>query len=186
MDRNIRVPAGNVSERDLVRRAQQRDTEALTELYRRYAPRIYRYCLFHVVNDVVAEDITEEVFLNMVESLPRYVDRGIPFAAWLYRLARDRVADYHRREARRPTEALTDNLRDAAPPPEDQALQRAELRGLRQAMAQLSEVDQMVLTLRFVEGYDVEETARQMSKSIGAIKVQQHRALRRLARLLGK
>lgn len=180
------LPAGDTSEGELVRRAQQRDAEAITELYRLYSPRIYRYCLFQVLDDVAAEDITEEVFLNMVESLPRYVDRGIPFSAWLYRLAHDRVVDYHRREARRPTDGLTDDLEDGTPDPEDQVVRRLDISHLRQAMSQLSEEDRMVLHLRFVEGQSVEDTARQMRKSIGATKVFQHRALRRLAQLWGK
>ncbi len=180
------LPAGESSEGELVRRARQRDPEAITELYRRHSQRIYRYCLFQVMNDVAAEDLTEEVFLNMVEALPHYVDRGVPFSAWLYRLAHDRVVDYRRREARRATEGLTDELEDGAPAPEDQVAQRLDISHLRHAMSQLSEDDQMVLHLRFVEGYSVEDTARQMSKSIGATKVFQHRALRRLAQLWKK
>lgn len=179
------VPACDSSDAELVRRAQQRDAEAVTELYRRHAPRIYRYCLFRGVSTAAAEDVTEEVFLNMVEALPRYQERGLPFSAWLYRLAHDRLVDFHRREARQPTTLLGEDLADGAPAPEDQVARRAQIDQLRQTMSRLSEEYQLVLHLRFVEGFALEETARQMNKTIGAIKVLQHRALRRLAQLIG-
>jgi RNA polymerase sigma-70 factor (ECF subfamily) len=176
--------AGDSVEIELVRRAKQRDAEAVAELYRLHAPRIYRYCLLHVADASAAEDITEEVFVNMVEALPRYVYRGVPFSAWLYRLAHDRVIDFYRRDGRRPTEDLTDELVDGAPAPEEAVAHLGEIGRLRQAMAQLSDDHQMVLQLRFVEGFDLEQTARHMHKSIGAIKLLQHRAVRRLGELL--
>lgn len=179
------IPADQSSEKALIQQAQQRDAAAVAELYQRHAQQIYRYCLFRVADVAAAEDLTEEVFLNMVEALPRYANQGKPFAAWLYRIAHDRVVDYYRRRVRRPTAELTENLEDAQPGPEAQAIHNAELNRLRSAMSRLSEDDQLVLQLRFVEGCDVEQTARHMGKSIGAAKVLQHRALRRLAQLLG-
>jgi RNA polymerase sigma-70 factor, ECF subfamily len=122
----------------------------------------------------------------MVEALPHYVDRGVPFVGWLYRIARARVVDDYRRRARRQTDELTETLADATPGPEDQAIRHAEIHGLKQAMAQLSDDYHTVLQLRFMEGYSLEETARQMGKTIGATKVMQHRAMRQLARLLEK
>lgn len=180
------VPASQSSENEIVRRAQRREVEAVTQLYQLHVREIYRYCLFRVTDEAVAEDLTEEVFLNMLEALPRYVDRGIPFVGWLYRIARARVVDYHRRRARRQTDELTETLADATPGPEDQAIRHAEIHGLKQAMAQLSDDYHTVLQLRFMEGYGLEETARQMGKTIGATKVMQHRALRQLAQLLKK
>ena len=180
------VPAGNSSEKALVERAQRYEAEAISKLYQLHVGEIYRYCLFRVTDEATAEDLTEEVFLNMVEGLPRYVGRGIPFVAWLYRIARARVVDYYRRGARRQTDELTETLADATPGPEAEAMRRAEIHDLRQAMARLSDDYQTVLQLRFIEGYSVEETARQMEKTIGATKVMQHRAARQLARLLEK
>ena len=180
------VPADLDPEAELIRRAQQREAEAVTELYRLHAGRIYRYCLFRVCDVAIAEDLTGEVFLNMVQALPRYVNSGRPFVAWLSRIAHDRVADYYRSQARHPTAPISDGMCDAAPAPEDEAIQQAELQRLWRVTAQLSDDYQMVLQLRFVEGLDLEETARLMRKSVGAVKVLQHRALRRLAHLLGK
>jgi RNA polymerase sigma-70 factor, ECF subfamily len=173
------------SEQSLVKRAQQRDAEALNELYQRHVGPISRYCLFRVLDDAAAQDLTQEIFLDMVESLPYYVDTGAPFAAWLFRIARNRVVDYYRRQARRQTDELTESVQDSAPGPEALAAQHADIVDLRRAMAKLAEDYRLVLQLRFVEGLNVEQTARQMGKTAGATKVMQHRALRQLARLLG-
>jgi len=172
------------SEQGLIERAQGRDPDAVSELYRRYAGQIYRFCLFRVSDEATAQDLTEDVFVNMLESLPRYVNRGKPFVSWLYRIAHDRMVDHYRRRARRPSEALSDSLMDHAPGPEAMAAQNAEIQQMWDAMPHLSEDHRLVLQLRFVEGYDVEQTARLLGKSIGATKVLQHRALKQLARRL--
>ena len=79
------------SDSPLIQRAKQRDPDAITEIYQRYSGQIYRFCLYRVSDEATAQDLTADVFLNMVESLPRYEDRGAPFMAWLFRLAHDRV-----------------------------------------------------------------------------------------------
>jgi RNA polymerase sigma-70 factor (ECF subfamily) len=132
----------------------------------------------------VAEDLTGDVFLQMVQALHRYTDRGAPFAAWLFRIAHDRVIDYHRRQARRPTVPLFEALSDDEPGPETQAAHQADTHGLRAAMKVLTDEQRTVLQLRFLEGHSVELTARLMRKTPGAIKALQHRALSRLGRRL--
>jgi RNA polymerase sigma-70 factor, ECF subfamily len=178
------VPA-DPPDHTLVRRAQQHDPDAVSELYRRYAGQIYRFCRFRVADEASAQDLTGDIFLNMVEALPRYVIRDTPFAAWLYRLAHDRVVDHYRRLGRRPTADLSESLPDGTPGPEVLAIQHASAERLRAAMTQLSDDYRLVLQLRFMEGYDLAQTAQTMCKSVGATKVLQHRALRRLAQLLG-
>lgn len=180
------MPANHSSEETLIQRAQQGKADAVAELYHLHAGEIFRYCLFRVGDQATAEDLTEEVFLNMVEALPRYVNQGAPFAAWLYRIAHHRVVDYHRRMVHRQTEALPENLMDGASDPEDQAIHQAEIRRLKNALARLDDEQQTVLQLRFVEGYSLEETARLLGKTVGAIKARQHRALRQLAQTLGQ
>src|SRR5436190_20401058 len=120
------VPA-DPAEPILVRSAQQRDPEAVSELYRRYVGQIYRFCVFRVSDEATAQDLTEDVFVNMLESLPRYVDKGAPFVAWLYRIAHARVIDYYRRNARRPVAELTESLVDHTPEPEALAAQNADM-----------------------------------------------------------
>jgi|SRR5579859_354747 len=174
------------SDRALIQRAQKHDADAVAELYHRYSGLIYRFCLFRVPDEALAQDLTADVFLNMVESLPKYVDRGLPFAAWLFRIAHHRLVDHYRREERHPMEELTDSLPDIQPGLEATAAQHMEAQRLSRAMAQLSYDYRLILQLRFVEGFDLAQSALTMQKSVGAAKVMQHRALRELARLLAQ
>jgi RNA polymerase sigma-70 factor (ECF subfamily) len=175
------VPASPDSEASLIRRAQQGDAEAVAELYRLHSPAVYRYFYFRVHDRATAEDLTGEVFVKMVEGLPRFVERGAPLAAWLFRIAHDRVVDHHRRTAYRQSEPLSDGLELGGPGTEAQALQQAEMERIRAAVATLTEEQRMVIQLRFVEGYNLEQCATIMRKTTGAIKALQHRALHQLA-----
>lgn len=174
----------NASERALVQRALRGDPDAIAHLYETYADEIFRFCLVRVRDRAVAEDLTGEVFINMVEALPRYVDLGVPFRAWLYRIAHARAMDFWRRMARRPSTDLQDDLPDGTPSPEQLTLQQLDAHALRAAMQELTEEQRQVIQLRFVEGYRPEETARLMNKTEGAVKALQHRALRQLAKRL--
>jgi RNA polymerase sigma-70 factor (ECF subfamily) len=84
----------------LVERAKAGDRAALGALYDRLADRVYRFAFFRVGRRADAEDLVQRIFLKMIESLPRYQSRGIPFEAWFFRLARNTVIDHLR--ARRP------------------------------------------------------------------------------------
>jgi len=183
----VTVPPINTSdERQLIQQAQAGHEAATTTLYQRHHPAIYRYFYFRMGNPVVAEDLTAEVFLEMVRALPRYQDYGVPFAAWLFRIAHDRMVDHLRRAARRPTTELSEDWVDEKPGPEAEARTRALTDELRAALGALTDEQQRVVQLRFIEGYTLEETARLMQKNIGAIKAMQHRALNTLAQKLKK
>jgi RNA polymerase sigma-70 factor (ECF subfamily) len=169
----------------LINRARRGDRNAIAALYRAYAEAIYRYVSYRIPDAAAAEDLTAEVFLRMVEGLPAYTPNGAPFEAWLYRIAAARVADHYRRQARRPQEALSDEEPDRAELPE-RALQEAEEQDeLRIALGQLSDEQQDILLLRFVERKSHAEVAERLGKSVTAIKSAQHRALTRLAELMG-
>lgn len=178
------MPSPETNESALIRRAQQGDTEAAAQLYRRHGPAIFRYFLFRLGDELAAEDLTGEVFLQMVRGLPRFEDRGAPFSAWLYRIAHARLVDHHRRAQVRQTEPLLDTTPDSAPGPEAESFQRAEQRRMAAALATLTEEQQLVVQLRFVEGCSLEQTAQLMQKTVGAVKAVQHRALRSLARAM--
>src|SRR5574341_120016 len=85
----------------LIEAAQRGDQQAVAELYRRHVDVVYRYVYVRVSQATVAEDITSEVFLRALETLPDYEQRGTPFLGWLYRIAHGRVVDYYRRNSRR-------------------------------------------------------------------------------------
>jgi RNA polymerase sigma-70 factor (ECF subfamily) len=169
----------------LIHCARHGDRDAIAALYRHHVDAIHRYVRYRVPDTAAAEDLTAEVFLRMVEGLPRYYQNGAPFEAWLYRIAAARVADYYRRRKRRPQESLTDAEPDRAELPERRLQNEEEQTALRAALRQLSAEQQDVLLLRFVERKSHAEVAALLGKSVTAIKSTQHRALSRLAELMG-
>jgi RNA polymerase sigma-70 factor, ECF subfamily len=168
----------------LIRQAQAGRAEAVASLYQHYAPVIFRYLFVRVSDRAAAEDLTGDVFLKMVEALPRYEDRGTPIAAWLFRIAHDRLVDYYRRSSLRQHEPLIETTPDGEPGPEGAVLTRMDGEQLYTLLRGLTEEQQLALQLRFIEGYSLEDTAALMQKTVGAIKALQHRGLRQLARQL--
>lgn len=169
----------------VIRQAQQGKSEAIATLYKMYADVIYRYIFYRVPTTEDAEDLTAEVFLRMVEGLPQYNYKGIPFEAWLYRISAARIADFYRRTKRRPQTELSDMLRDQEALPEEQIQQNEEIETLRQALQQFSDDEQTILILRFLERKSHKEVGSILGKTANAVKAAQHRALIQLAAILG-
>lgn len=173
-------------EAELVAQAKQFNRTAIAELYRRHVQQIYRYVYYWVGDEPTAEDLTAEVFLRALESLRTYSYRGVPFVAWLYRIAQARVADYHRRRARRGEKLpLDEGLIGAEEDLVSLAENRQTYRDLYIALQQLTAEQKQVIVLKFVAGLKNEEVAYVLGKSEGAIKSLQHRALASLQRILG-
>ena len=171
-----------VEEQRLLQRAQQGDADAFAALYREHVQAIFRYIAHRVNNAQLAEDLTGDVFTRALEGLPTYTDQGKPFVAWLYRIAHARVVDHYRRTERRPVES--DVEREPLPVTIDMdegLLLRQAAKALRAAIAELTDEQQQVVILRFVEGHKLETVAYLMGKNANAIKALQHRALRSLA-----
>jgi len=171
-------------EQQIVERAQQGDADAFADLYVWYAPAIFRYLLVRVGDSSVAEDLTSDVFLKAQEALRRYNRQGVPFAAWLFRIAHDRMVDHYRTQARHPSDQLTEQMPDDSLEPEVRAAAQAEASRLARAVACLTDEQKTVVQLHLMDGYSLEDTAQIMQKSIGAIKALQHRALANLAKQL--
>ena len=179
------VGALKTSDDAIIRRAQALDAGALAELYDRHFDGIYRYLFTRMRHQADAEDLTEQVFLKMVDSIKRYKPRGVAFSSWLYRIAHNLLVDRYRRAGREPVE-LSDDVRDLRPQadPAD-LLQNSEQRhALVEAVRRLTPEQQQVITMRFIENLDAEEIARQMRRRPGAIHSMQHRALASLYRFL--
>jgi RNA polymerase sigma-70 factor (ECF subfamily) len=170
-------------EEKLLQRAKGYDSEALTLLYRRHVGPIYRYIYLRVGQEDLAQDLTADVFLRALEGIGSFQYRGVPFAAWLFRIAHDRVVDHFRRRgmvgSSLKAEAVVD-WRD----PVARAEERAERERLRRAMEELTEEQRQVVALRFGEGFTSAEVARMLGKSEGAVKALQYRALAALRRIL--
>lgn len=176
----------DTAEQQLIARAQSGDGDAVAALYRRHVDAIARYIAYRVSDDTVVEDLTAEVFLRMVERLPHYRPTGAPFEAWLYRIAATRVADHYRRGARRQDRSLDEaSAGDHEPALELGIVEREEFETLRAALHELTDEQQTILILRFVERRSHDEVARILDKSPRAVAAAQHRALKKLAGLLG-
>ena len=164
-----------------VARAQGGDGGAFGELYERFAPEIGRYLLRQVHGRrETAEDLTEEVFLKALQRLGGYQARGLPFAAWLYRIARNHLIDHiraTRKRATAPLDAAPDLAADGAERELAGALDRHEL---AEALAGLSDDQRQVVSLRFLAGLTSAETARLVGKSEDAVKKLQARGLARM------
>jgi len=174
-------------ERQLIQAAQRGNEQALGQLYDAYVDRIYRYILYRVNNAETAEDLTSDVFLRVVEGLPGYQDREIPFLAWLYRIAHARLVDHYRQVTRRGSHQDIDSVNVHLQDDLDGVLMTAyHQEKVREAMRSLTEEQQQVILLRFMEGYNLQQTADALGKTVGAVKVMQHRALESLSRALTK
>jgi RNA polymerase sigma-70 factor (ECF subfamily) len=174
-----------VSESRLIEKAKAYDSEALSELYRRYANAIFRYVYYRVGDQVVAEDLASEVFVRALEGLPSYEDIGRPFEAWLYRIAHARVVDHYRKRNRQPVTPLDERWAAGdETDPRQVALYRDDTRRTWEAVNDLTDEQQQVISLRFIAGYSTREVARLLGKTEGAVKALQHRALASLRRLL--
>lgn len=172
------------SERECVERAARGDATAIGDLYRRYAPAIFRYLFYRLGDRDVAEDLTSEVFVRALEALPRYRVRGRPFSAWLYRIARARVADHYRGRRRHPLVPLVPDTPADGADPDAQAESQLTAAALRRAIVQLTPLQQQVVVLRFLEGLSHRAVAQIVGRSEGAVRVLQYRALAALRRLL--
>jgi RNA polymerase sigma-70 factor (ECF subfamily) len=163
-------------------RAAQAHPPAFAPLYDHYLPRVYRYVRARVAGADEAADLTQEIFLRALTALPAYRMQGVPFAAWLFRIARNAVTDAHRR--RRPTWSIH-TLLGWSPPaeegdPEDAVLHEEALRRLRALVLRLDEAKQELLTLRFADGLTAPEIALVTGRSEAAVKKQLSRTLIRL------
>ena len=163
----------------LVGRATAGDREAFGELYERCVRRVFRHVLY-MVNDVdLAEDLTEQTFLRALQAIHRYERRGVPFLAWLLRIARNLYLNGRRVERNNSTIYNKWNGGAAASP---EFFCEAKLDGeeVWRAVRALDGDQRQVIVLRFMDGLSYAEVADVLGKSVGAVRVAQYRALRAL------
>lgn len=165
-------------EAQLVERAKT-DSDAFGDLYLRYVRPIYNYVYYRTGNHHDAEDLTARVFHRALKHIPNYKNRGVPFSAWLYRIAHNLVANWHRDRNRRTIIPLDDfmvsTFKDDAP--EKMAENLEERESLLEAIQLLPDDRQQLLILKFVERLSNAEIGQIMGRSEGAIKSLYHRTL---------
>lgn len=169
----------NLTDEDALTRAAEGDTEAFGVLYDRYVARIYNYIYYRTGNQHDAEDLTSRVFTRAMRHISNYQDRGVPFSAWLYRIAHNLVANWHRDNSRRQEVALDDTYRTGSDGelPESVLMRTEEEDTLLTIIHHLPEDRQQLLILKFVEHLSNAEIGRIMGRTEGAIKSLYHRTL---------
>jgi RNA polymerase sigma-70 factor (ECF subfamily) len=173
-------------EAELIRRAQQRDQVALTQLYEDNFDRIYRYVVLKIGDRTEAEDMTQQVFLNALQSISSYRFKGMPFSSWLYRIAHNQVVDYLRRKSKRATVPLDESLPIPATEGDPQALVEKKMvfEEVIVAARNLTDAQREVISLRFAGELSIAEAAVAMGRSEGAVKALQHSAIVALRKAL--
>jgi RNA polymerase sigma-70 factor (ECF subfamily) len=162
------------------------DQQTIGAIYDQYFSEIYRYVLYRIGDSVLAEDITSDVFLRLLESARGRSAPQTNLKGWLIGTASHVVTDHLRRKYRRPEQEISESLPDLTPGPVSEVDQREQNRIVQNAYAQLTPEQQHVLALRFGQGYSLDETAAFMNKNVNAVKALQFRALAALQREVGE
>jgi RNA polymerase sigma-70 factor (ECF subfamily) len=165
-------------------RAAQRDPAEFAALYHRYLDAVYSYAFYQLGDHHDAEDATARTFMAALRAIRSFRDEGASFRAWLFRIARNTIANAHRTRARRSTEPIdTIPLEPPAPDsdPAGLALRAEEARRIRAAVAALPDDRRQVVLLRFADGLSAREIGEVLDRSEGAVRVLLHRALKDLA-----
>ncbi len=162
------------------------DSQIIGAIYDKYFPEVFRYVRYRLNDPHVAEDISSEVFVRLLEAVQGGRGPQINLRSWLISTAAHIVTDHMRLAYRRPTEALPEDVVDGASAPTDEFERREQNRRFQTAYSYLTAEQQHVLALRFGQGYSLEETAAVMQKNVNAVKALQFRALNALQRKLGE
>jgi len=183
------MPGRPDKDHELIKQAQRGDHHAFGDLYEIHAPAIFRYLFAHLDNSMDAEDLTGEVFLKAWQSLPKYIERGVPFLAFLFRIAHNVLVDHYRQNKRleqKTPDEMDGYKADGTSEPVEMVSSQMEHQQILKVLSNLRVDYQSVLTLRFISELSPEETAQVMKRSVGAIRVLQHRALAALREEMDK
>ena len=171
----------------LVAGSQMADTESLAALYEQFYDKIFRYLSFKIGNVIDAEDLCEEVFLRMLESISAFKWKGAPFSSWLFRIAHNLVVDYFRKKSRQKQKPLEDAERtiDTNSKDIDQEVDnRLSIQTVHKAMNGLTKLQREVISLRFAGELSIHETAVAIGKKENAVKALQHAGIKNLRQKL--
>jgi RNA polymerase sigma-70 factor (ECF subfamily) len=173
------VVLSELSDEAILAQAAQGDGDAFGLLYERYVGRIYTYIYYRTGNSDDAEDLTARVFFRAMRHIGKYRDRGLPFSAWLYRIAHNLVANWHRDNSRRKEVPLEDTLlgRAGGSHPEHELMQTEERERLLHVLRKLPPDRQQLVILKFVEHLSNAEIGQIMGRTEGAVKSLYHRTL---------
>ena len=165
-----------------IEKAKKGNKAAFGALYDHYLPQFYRFLFLKVSSRAEAEDLTHEVFLSAWKNLPNYKYEGFPFSSWLYQIAKNAAIDFYRTAKKSvPLELMDEELiKMAVQTPETAVNDLLELERIKKCLRLLKPDYQDVLIMRFIEEMSHEEIAITLTKSQGAVRLIQHRALKEL------
>jgi RNA polymerase sigma-70 factor (ECF subfamily) len=172
------------TEEQIIQNAKAGDAASFGTLYDLYMPRIYRFVFLRTHRREDAEDLTHQVFMSAWQNLHRYESRGFPFGSWLYRIASNAVIDHYRTaKTHAPLEAVPEELL-AEPNRMGEAVDTAiDVNRVRAMLTKLEPDQQNVLLMKFVDDMSNREIAEVLEKTEGAVRVIQHRAIKKLREL---
>ncbi|MDO8614958.1 MAG: sigma-70 family RNA polymerase sigma factor [Dehalococcoidia bacterium] len=179
------VPA-QTDDEALIGLAASGDREAFGDLYERYAVKVFRHAYFLTGEVALAEDLTAQTFLNAMQAICRYESRGVPFVAWLLRIAGNLVINYRKSHKNNGHAPLPDTLEATGSFYSPEASCEVAVDGERvwQEVRKLSQEQRRVIVMRFVDDLSYPDIAQVLGKSVGAVRVIQFRALSNLRHLL--
>ena len=171
------------AERRLIE-ASQRQPRRFAQLYERYFDRVYAFALTRTGERTAAEDVTAETFRQAFENLPRFEWRGVPFSAWLFRIAANAAADHFKRISRE--EALPETANEQDESWEARLIEVETRARLFELVRRLPKNQRQVVVMRFGQERSIREVAQAIGRSEGAVKALQHRAMETLRAWVGE
>lgn len=172
-------------ELQLIQEAKRGDGDALAGLYDAYVQRIYRYAALWLRDASEAEDLTEQVFMRMLESIASFQLGRAPFSAWLFRIAHNLIVDYQRKQRSRARYVRMEGPLLRSDDPSELAIIEVQMAAVREAVKELPASQQQVIALRFGGQQSIAEVAQVMSRSEAAVKSLQYKAIQTLRAMLG-
>ena len=167
--------------------AQKGESSAFEALYDHFYDQIFRYIAFKTSDSLIAEDLTEDVFLRMLESIRKFKPQGHPFSSWLFRIAHNRVIAHYRKRGRDknvPLDTILTTVGESQSTLDTYVETKLAMREVNQAMENLTDLQREVLNLRFAGGLSIKETAEAVNRNENSVKALQHSALKKLRVLL--
>lgn len=163
---------------ELVKQAQRGNSTAVGELYDRHRQRIFRYIQAKTRHTDIAQDLTGEVFLRMVDHLPHFQPMGVPFSAWLYRIANNIIIKHGQKEDQQPVVPLGyAHMDTTSNNPASIVEKQIQIEKMMRSLEKIDENQREVVILRFIVGLSLQETADTVQKSVANIKTLQHRGI---------
>ncbi|MBN1537344.1 MAG: sigma-70 family RNA polymerase sigma factor [Anaerolineales bacterium] len=172
-----------ITETELLQQAKRFKEEALTEVYDRYSPGIYRYAMRLLANENLAEECVSETFSRFLKTIKHGNGPDRYLQAYLYRIAHNWITDFFRKHPD-PVSIEDLNIAIHSDDPQEEAMKRLEAQNMLSYLKLLTAEQRQVIVLKYLEGWNNEQIAHAMEKPLGAIKALQHRGLQSLRRLL--